>query len=75
MLASAGLFSLESGVALSRTVVEALIQSNQTPTTYDTNARVKLTIVTTLSFTKRLAIANLSLVFILFVCEEKSPFV
>ena len=45
---------------LSHTVVGTLIQPNQTPTTHDTNTRFKLTIVTILSFSERLAIANLS---------------
>ena len=52
MIASACLFSLESGVAL-----------YQTPTTHDTNTRVKLTIVTILSFSERLAIAYISFIF------------
>ena len=47
-------------MALSRAVVGTLIQPNQTPTTHDTNTRIKLTIVTILSFSERLAIANLS---------------
>ena len=60
LLASARLFSLESGVALSRTVVgTTFIQPSQTPTPNDTNTRVKLTIVTFLSFSERLTIANL----------------
>ena len=48
-------------MALSCTVVGTLIQLSQTPTTHDTNTRVKLTIFTILSFRERLAIANLSL--------------
>ena len=60
--ASACLFSLESGEALSRTVVRtALIQPSEKPTTHDTNTRVELTIVTILSISERLAIANVSL--------------
>ena len=56
-----GLFPLESGVALSRTVVEmTLIQTRQAPTTHDTNTRVKLTILTILSISECLVIANLS---------------
>ena len=43
-----------------------------TPTTHYTNTCAKLTIVTHLSFSERIAIANLSL---LFFCEEKSQFV
>ena len=56
--ASACLFSLESGVALSRTVLRTT--PVQTPTTHYTNTCVKLTIVTHLSFSERIAIANLS---------------
>ena len=42
---------------LSRTVVETtLIQPSQTPTPHDTNTRVKLTIVTILSFSERLSL-------------------
>ena len=67
------LFSLESGVALSRTVLRTtLIQPGQTPTTQDINMHVKLKIVTLLSFSERLAIANLSFSFF---CVEKSQFV
>ena len=58
--ASACWSSIESDVALSRTVVgTTLIQPSQTPTTHDTNTRVELTIVTILSISERLAIANL----------------
>ena len=38
-----------------------LIQPSQTPTTHDTKTRVKLTIVTILSISERLAIASLTL--------------
>ena len=58
--ASACLFSLESGVAFSRTVLgttpvqQAYHQPHITP-----NTCVKLTIVTHLSFSERIAISNL----------------
>ena len=59
--ASACLFPLESGVALSRTVFEDDASTiSQPPTTHYTNNCVKLTIVTHLSFSERIAIANLS---------------
>ena len=46
---------------------------SQTPTTHYTNTCVKLTIVTHLSFSERIAIANLSLSFILRGCMEPEP--
>ena len=47
--------------------------TSQTPTTHYTNTTccVKLTIVTHLSFSERIAIANLSCIY----CEERSKFV
>ena len=63
--ASVCLFFLQPGVALSRTVLRTTPIQHQphiTPTThYTNNTCVKLTIVTRLSFSERIAIANLSL--------------
>ena len=45
---------------------------SQTPTTHYTNTCVKLTIVTHLSFSERIAIANLSLVRPFFIANGKT---
>ena len=59
--ASACLFSLESGVELSRTAVRTtLIQPSQTPTTHDAMTWFKLTMNTDVSFSERPVIANIS---------------
>ena len=56
--ASSCLFSL--GGTFSNSVEDDASTISQTPTTYYTNTCVKLTIVTHLSFSERIAIANLS---------------
>ena len=59
------LFSIESGVPVSRTMVETTpIQSSQTPTTYDAMMWFELKIVTNISFSERLAIANVQYLYI-----------
>ena len=59
--ASACLFSLESGVVLSRTLVRmTLVQSSQTSTKHDAMVWFKLKIDTNVPFSERVAIANIS---------------
>ena len=59
--ASDVLLTLQSAVALFAYKIEDDASTkSQTPTTYYTNTCIKLTIITYLSFSERIAIANLS---------------